>query len=411
MKIQAVRGMHDLLDLESKKFEHIINIGKEIANLYCFETLHIPILEFAEVFERNLGEESDVISKEIYKFKDRGDRLLALRPEFTAGIARAYVEHSMHAPNLPKKFFSYGSLFRYDRPQAGRYRQFNQLNFEFIGIKNAAIDAECIMLGEHLLKKCNINNFMLNINFLGGEETIENYKVALQKYLTDYKNDLSADSQRRIETNPLRILDSKSPQDIKIIENAPNLNKYYSKEDQTYFSNIIAFLDNLKISYKINDRLVRGLDYYTGILFEFISPEGYTLLGGGRYDNLIEQAGCKVATPAIGFAAGIERLMLCPEICPPANKPKYGIIYYSENEIDYAMEVANRYRATHYNTQIIYGNGNIGSKIAKAGFLGCENVVICGPDEKASRQLKIKNLYSRAETTIGIDNLLKEIFL
>ena len=393
MKIQAVRGMHDLFGLEGAKYEKIIEQGRVIANNYAFEIMHTPIVEFCELFERNLGEESDIISKEIYRFADRSDHVLALRPEFTAGIIRAFTQYSMHTQVLPKRLFSYGQLFRYDRPQAGRYRQFNQLNYEIIGVKNPNLDVECILMANDLLNRCKIENAQLNINFLGNTDTTKIYEKALIDYLQNYKNELSDDSKKRLENGALRILDSKDKSDIKIIENAPNLANYYSDEDKKYFDDIIKMLEKINIKYAINKRLVRGLDYYTGIVFEFVANNELTVLGGGRYDNLVEQIGGKVSLPAIGFAAGIERLMLYSKQEIEVKPEKFGVIYYSENEIDYAMQTAQKLRNEEKSVEIIYSNSNVGKKIAKANQLGCTKVVVCGPEEKQNNTISIKELF------------------
>lgn len=393
MKIQAVRGMHDLFGLEGAKYEKIIEQGRVIANNYAFETIHTPIVEFCELFERNLGEESDIISKEIYRFTDRSDHILALRPEFTAGIIRAFTQHSMHSQVLPKRLFSYGQLFRYDRPQAGRYRQFNQLNYEIIGVKNPNLDVECILMAQDLLNRCKIENTQLNINFLGNTDTTKIYEKALIDYLQNYKNELSDDSKKRLENGALRILDSKDKLDIKIIENAPNLANYYSDEDKKYFDDILQMLEKINIKYAINKRLVRGLDYYTGIVFEFVANNELTVLGGGRYDNLVEQIGGKVSLPAIGFAAGTERLMLYSKQEIEVKPEKFGVIYYSENEIDYAIQTAQKLRNEEKSVEIIYSNSNVGKKIAKANQLGCTKVIVCGPEEKQNNTISIKELF------------------
>ncbi len=393
MKIQAVRGMHDLFGLEGAKYEKIIEQGRFIANNYAFETIHTPIVEFCELFERNLGEESDIISKEIYRFIDRSDHVLALRPEFTAGIIRAFTQHSMHAQVLPRRLFSYGQLFRYDRPQAGRYRQFNQLNYEIIGVKNPNLDVECILMAQDLLNRCKIENIQLNINFLGNTDTTKIYEKALIGYLQNYKNELSDDSKKRLENGALRILDSKDKSDIKIIENAPNLANYYSDEDKKYFDDILQMLEKINIKYAINKRLVRGLDYYTGIVFEFVANNELTVLGGGRYDNLVEQIGGKVSLPAIGFAAGIERLMLYSKQEIEVKPEKFGVIYYGENEIDYAIQTAQNLRNQEKSVEIIYSNSNVGKKIAKANQLGCTKVIVCGPEEKQNNTISIKELF------------------
>lgn len=406
MKIQSVRGMHDLFGVEGAKFEKIISIGKNVAFDYAFETLHTPILEFSELFERNLGQESDVVSKEIYKFKDRSDHILALRPEFTASIVRAFAQYSMQNNVLPKRFFSYGPLFRYDRPQAGRYRQFNQLNFEVIGVESPAVDVECIVLANDLLVRSGVLNYELNINFLGGKETCSNYEKALQDYLRDHYDSLSEDSKRRLNENPLRILDSKDANDIKIISNVPYLAEYYSNKDKEYFNGILELLTKINIPYKINNHLVRGLDYYTGVVFEFVAKQGFTVLGGGRYDNLIEQISGKVSVPAIGFAAGIERLMLCGGDILYQKNEKFGIIYYSKNELYYAMwKVAKKLRDKGNMVEIIHQDSNMGKKFSKADQLGCTKVVVCGPEEEKNSTVKIKDLVSGIESVIALNDL------
>ncbi len=263
-KLQPVRGTKDLFGSDIAAFNNIIEIARKNAVSYGFDELQTPIFEFSEVFERNLGEASDIISKEVYKFKDRGDNFLTLRPEFTAGIVRAFISNGELQQILPQKFFSYGPIFRYDRPQKGRQRQFNQINFEILGEENHLLDVEFILLATSILKDLGIlNKTELQINSLGCALTKTRYEAALRDYFVKYQDKLSPDSLVRLQKNPLRILDSKELQDIEICENAPLISDFYSDEARVRLEEILKLLKKFGVPYKLNQRLVRGLDYYT----------------------------------------------------------------------------------------------------------------------------------------------------
>lgn len=397
-KLQPVRGTKDLFGDEIKMFNHIVSVARKKGEVLGFEELQTPIFEFSEVFERNLGEASDIVAKEVYKFQDRSENFITLRPEFTAGIVRALVSNGELQQVLPRKFFSYGPIFRYDRPQKGRQRQFNQINFEVFGEDNFFCDAESIMLGAGILQGLGVlEKTTLEINSLGCAETKKNYEVALTEYFTKFKNDLSRDSQNRLEKNPLRILDSKESQDIELLTDAPEISKFFSDEAKLRFDSILNLLNKFGMKYHVNQRLVRGLDYYTSTVFEYVmNHEGAqnTVLAGGRYDNLVEKmSGKKV--PAIGFAAGVERLMLLAKLDLPKVRP-IAVNYISENEKTYAFEIAQKLRCAGFVTEFIF-DGNFKKQMKRASQNNSRFVVIVGEDEMKNGEVSVKDFDNSKE--------------
>lgn len=317
-KLQPIRGTHDILPDDFEKFHAVVTRARELATLYGFREMATPIFEATEVFKRSMGDTSDVVSKEMFAFDTKGGESVCLRPEFTAGIVRAFISNGMQQ-HLPLKLFSTGPLFRYERPQKGRQRQFHQVNFEWLGDDSAEADIETILLAGHLLfslaggKGC-----ALLINTLGDKESRAKYRDALVAFLMPQASNLSEDSQRRLKENPLRILDSKDPRDKEITANAPKITDYLSGASKARFDYVYNALKRPNAGFfqdvKVDSSLVRGLDYYTDIVFEFVANTGElgaqnTVLAGGRYDGLIEQMGGK-PTAAVGFAAGVERLLL-----------------------------------------------------------------------------------------------------
>ncbi len=407
-KLQPVRGTKDLYGAEIAGFNHIVDVTKKTAALYGFGEIATPIFEFSEIFERNLGETSDIISKEVYKFPDRGDNFLTLRPEFTAGVVRAFISNGDLGQNLPQKLFSFGPIFRYDRPQKGRQRQFHQINFESIGQNHFLSDVEMIALAASVLKGLGVlDKTELHINSLGCEQTKANYQNALTEYFSKYKEELSADSQTRLQKNPLRILDSKDSKDIEIGKNAPQISDFYSDEAKNNFENILKSLNDLGLKYQVNQRLVRGLDYYTSTVFEFITNDlgaQNTVLAGGRYDNLIDKMGGQ-DLPAIGFAAGIERLMLLSNLETKTARP-VSIIYVSENEQQAALKLALDLRNSGIYAEIIFG-GNMKKQMKKATTANAGFVVIIGEEELKNRKFTVKNFDLGSEEKVAVDNIIK----
>ncbi len=409
--MKCVRGMKDVFGTDGLLFNEIIKLGKRLAVSNGFETLHTPILEFSEVFERNLGEESDIVSKEIYKFKDRSDNSLALRPEFTAGIMRHAVENSLHKGVLPVKYFSYGPLFRYDRPQKGRYRQFNQLNFEYIGGSDKTnIDLYIINLAHELLKALKIEDVTLKINALPNNK--DQYLKELYKYLTPYKDRLSEDSQNRLEKNPLRILDSKSSEDKSILEDAPQIKDFLSEQESKDFEMLTANLSSLGIKFEIDANLVRGLDYYTSTIFEFVPSEiefsQSTILAGGRYDNLFkDMSGGQTQLPCVGFSAGVERLMLFSKL-KPVSKTKTALIYVNETDIVDVFNIANKFNSVNLPVDVILSGNSVIKRIKKADQIGCKYAIIIGEAEKQDNIFMLKNLQTQLPDFDGtIEDLIK----
>jgi histidyl-tRNA synthetase len=406
-KLQPVRGTKDLFGEEIKVFNHIVETARTKSETFGFEELQTPIFEFSEVFERNLGETSDIIAKEVYKFPDRSENFLTLRPEFTAGVVRALISNGELQQILPRKFFSYGPIFRYDRPQKGRQRQFHQINFEVFGEENLFCDAETIMLASNILKALGVlDKTTLEINSLGCAETKKNYEVALTEFFTKFKDDLSGDSKIRLEKNPLRILDSKEAQDIELLTDAPKIEKFFSDEAKLRFDSILNLLTKFGIAHRVNQRLVRGLDYYTSTVFEFtMSHEGAqnTVLAGGRYDNLVEKmSGRKV--PAIGFAAGIERLMLLAKLAPQKTRA-IAVNYISENEKTYAFGIAQKLRSNGLATEFVF-DGNFKKQMKRASQNNSRFVVIIGEDEMKNGEVSVKDFDNSTEQKVKQELLI-----
>ncbi len=406
-KLQPVRGTKDIFGADIKIFNHIIKTARKNSEIFGFEELQTPIFEFSEVFERNLGETSDIISKEVYKFLDRSENYLTLRPEFTAGIVRALISNGELMQILPRKFFSFGPIFRYDRPQKGRQRQFHQINFEIFGEENLYCDVEALLLAQSLLKDLGIlEKTVLQINSLGCTQTKNNYEIELKKYFEKYREDLSQDSQNRLEKNPLRILDSKDQVDIEILNEAPLISNFYSDDAKKRFDQILNLLEKFSMQYQLNPRLVRGLDYYTSTVFEFtMNHEGAqnAVLAGGRYDNLVEKmSGKKV--PAIGFASGIERLMLLLNLTPKNIRP-IAVNYISENEKNCAFEIVNRLRNSGLNADFIF-DGNFKKQMKRSSQNNARFVIIIGEEELKNNEVVVKDFDNAKEQKVKQELLI-----
>lgn len=402
-KLQPIRGTKDLYLDDAEQFERIIEIARDVARLFDFSPFHTPIFESTDVFSRTLGESSDVVNKEMYSFESRGGESLTLRPEFTAGIARAFISNGLQQ-HLPLKAFSYGPLFRYERPQKGRQRQFHQLNFEYIGEANWHADFVMIGLAKELLSKLGIEDYNLHINSLGDEESRAAYRTALVDYLTPYKNDLSEDSQRRLEVNPLRILDSKDAGDKKITTDAPKMGDYLNDASKEFFDTLLHALDELlQIQPVIDPTIVRGLDYYNHTVFEFISDSDElgaqnTILAGGRYDGLIKQLGGP-DTPAVGFAAGIERLMLLAN-SPTDAAQKVAVLDLKGDGLAAAQMLRNAGIAA-----TIISSGNLGKRMQKADKASASHAFIIFEDGVT----KLKNMQSGDEKEASLQDAITEL--
>lgn len=402
-KLQRVRGTRDMLSEECQIFRKIEETALKISSLCGFTEIDTPIFEATEVFHRTLGETSDVIHKETYTFTDRSGDSLTLRPEGTAGIARAFISEGMQQ-NLPLKFYYSGPMFRHERPQKGRYRQFHQIGVEVLGMDSPLADVEVIELAYNLLNEIKLEGqFQLEINTLGDQTSRENYRTALVNYLSQFKDQLSPDSQMRLDKNPLRILDSKSEGDQKIIQGAPRLEDSLTPEAKKFFGDVSEGLKKLGIAYTVNPRLVRGLDYYSHTVFEFtttaLGAQG-TLLAGGRYDGLISMMGGP-QTPGVGWAAGIERLAeLASSKLVTEPQTLITVIGADAASEMKGLEFAQSLRKKGFMCESIL-SGNIGKKLKRANKLQAKWALIIGESEMASQTISCKNLLTGEQKTIS----------
>lgn len=410
-QIQSVRGTRDLLPQENKIFRFVEGEAWALAKLYSYGEIETPLFEFSEVFHRTLGETSDVIHKETYTFLDRGGDSITLRPEGTAGVARAFVSEGL-AQNLPLKFFYSGPMFRYERPQKGRYRQFFQLGVESLGLESPQADVECLALAADFLKRLGLGpEIKLHLNTLGDAESRQAYRSQLVEYFEKFKNSLSTESQLRLQKNPLRILDSKDPNDKKIAAEAPRMADALNEKSKMFFSQVMEGLTDLGISYEVNPHLVRGLDYYCHTVFEFITDrlgaQG-TVLGGGRYDGLIEMMGGP-RTPGVGWAAGIDRLAdLIPSHMIPLDPPLVALIPADEKGERAALKLAHELRLGGHRVEIIL-SGNVGKKMKKANSLNAAWAIILGSSEVDSGVLSVKNLATGQQIQVPQKKLIETL--
>ena len=406
-KLQSVRGTKDLFRTSYENHRAIIDIARHIADTHLYEGLDVPIIEHASVFDRTLGISSDIVSKEMYIFPDKSSGILALRPEFTASIIRAFITNGWQQ-HLPLKLFSYGPVFRYDRPQAGRQRQFHQLNYENLGDSSALCDAKILKLAKDLIKKLEIeNDVTLEINSLGCFESRKKYNQILFDYFSKYESSLSEDSKKRLHNNPLRILDSKDSKDKEIVLLCPTIEVSYTNESHLRFESVLRYLDILSVEYKINRRLVRGLDYYCHTAFEFTTDKlstQNTIIGGGRYDGLCKSMG-GVNLPAIGFAAGLERISLLKSFTIAKQRPIF-ILPLNESTIEYSLRLLSSLQEFDIKTDIEI-NGDLDKRIKKAITLNSKYIIFIGEEELERNQYKIKNLDTRIELELSLDDLIK----
>lgn len=403
MKVQRPKGTVDILPEQSGSWEMVEQILRDFFKQANYREIRTPSFENYEVFSRSSGETSDVVEKEMYDFNDKGGRHIALRPEGTAGVVRAYVEDKLYAPEVVKPFNVYyiESTFRYERPQAGRQREFHQIGIESFGSANALADVETIVLAHDLLAKLGVKNYELHINTLGNAQVRQDYHDALVNYFRPLKDQLSNDSKRRLEKNPLRILDSKDEQDKKFLPDAPKIIDYLDKDAKNNFTKITELLDQLQINYVIDNDLVRGLDYYSGIIFEFMVEDkslwesATTILGGGRYDNLVEEFDGP-HTPAVGFGIGEERLMLVLQKQNPSLFADQGIDFFITNigeKTDIkAVEIARTLRKQGYKVQYDVDQKKLKAQFKKADRANAKYVITLGAKELANGRLNIKRL-------------------
>jgi len=405
--LKTIRGMPDLYDLDIERISRVENICMEVFKSFNYQEFRTPIIENKSLFQRSAGETSDIVQKEVYEFDDRNGETLCLRPEGTAGLVRALITNGLLSEEI-KKYFYLGPMFRYERPQKGRKRQFFQAGVELIGEGSSKSDVEIILVGKTILDKLGIN-FCLEINYLGGEKSLNSYRTYLREFLQENKDSFEDKLYSRLQRNPVRAIDSKDENIQKVIKDAKDITNFLTEEEKQLFAETVDTLDQLKVDYKINTNLVRGMDYYTGTVFEYtVDSLGAqnAVIGGGRYDNLIKELGGK-DLPAIGFALGIDRLS---EIISLEGKTKDVFIGYAEaKSVSYAQDIGNKLRLNNGSLVIenYLGNANVSKQLKKANSLGFKFVIIVGQEEQNTKIFKVKNLTQDEETTLNEVELME----
>ncbi|SLN09947.1 histidine--tRNA ligase [Oceanibacterium hippocampi] len=402
---QPVRGTHDLLPDDHRRHRHVVDTARAIAERYGHEEVATPIFEFTEIFARSMGETSDVVSKEMYSFEDRGGEGLTLRPEYTAGICRAFISNGL-MQNVPFRVFAHGPMFRYERPQKGRQRQFHQIDVEIIGAAEPQADIEVVALGWDILRALDVaDKCVLQLNTLGDRESRTAYRAALVTYFSARKGELSEDSLARLERNPLRILDSKDRGDRVVVEEAPRFADYLNDHSRDFFAEVRRGLDALGIPFAHNERLVRGLDYYTHTAFEFVTDalgaQG-AVIAGGRYDGLIETLGGP-STPGIGWAGGIERLAMLADGAPSRRRP-VALIPIGEAAEAETLRLAHALRDGGEVVELAF-KGNLGRRMKRANKVNARAAVIVGDDELAAGAATLRDLDSGEQRQVPLGEL------
>ena len=400
---QPVRGTQSLLGEDADRFHAVVEAFDRVRRLFGFKRVEVPVIEQTAVFARTIGETTDVVSKEMYTFKDRGGELITLRPEFTAGICRAYLSEGWQQ-FAPLKLAVHGPAFRYERPQKGRFRQFHQLDAEVIGASEAAADVELLSLGDQLLRELGIHEGVtLQLNTLGDAETRDAWRSALVEYFASHRSSLSEDSLVRLERNPLRILDTKDPKERPIADAAPSIDDYLTSEASDFFAQVTAGLDAAGVSWTRNPRLVRGLDYYRHTAFEFVTDrlgaQG-TVIAGGRYDGLIESLGGPY-TPAVGWAAGIERLGMMIE-APSPEAPSVAVIPLGDRAESEAQRIVAGLRREGVAADMAY-RGNMKKRLSRANAAGAKYALIIGDDELDRGEAQLKDLATGEQKSVSLD--------
>ncbi|WP_058968026.1 histidine--tRNA ligase [Type-D symbiont of Plautia stali] len=407
--IQAIRGMNDYLPADTAIWQRIEGTLKQVLASYGFSEIRLPIVEQTPLFKRAIGEVTDVVEKEMYTFDDRNGESLTLRPEGTAGCVRAGIEHGL-LYNQEQRLWYIGPMFRYERPQKGRYRQFHQIGAEVFGLQGPDVDAELIMMTARWWKALGIaDHVRLELNSIGSLEARANYRDALVAFLEQHKEKLDEDCKRRMYSNPLRVLDSKNPDVQVLLNDAPTLNEYLDEDSRAHFDGLCALLDDAGIAYTVNQRLVRGLDYYNRTVFEWVTSslgaQG-TVCAGGRYDGLVEQLGGR-ATPAVGFAMGLERLVLLVQAVNPDFEPTRIVDVYviasGQGVQSAAMQLAEKLRDADPALKLMtnFGGGNFKKQFGRADKWGARIALVLGEDEVKTGQVVVKNLATGDQQTIA----------
>ncbi len=399
------KGTQDILPEDQAYWEHLKNVVARQALSYGFERIDVPMFEMTELFARGVGQGTDIVDKEMYSFKDKGDRDMTLRPEFTAGVVRAYLENGMHVLPKPVKLYSMGSIFRYEEPQAGRYREFHQFNAEIIGVQSPLADLEIMLLAWDIYEELGFQRLSFQLNSTGCPKCRPDYIRALQAYYHDYMDVICEDCQRRIVQNPLRVLDCKQPECQPVIQSAPKMTDMLCEECSQHFLDLRGFLDALGKPYTLNHRLVRGLDYYTKTVFE-VWAEGIgaqsAVCGGGRYDGLAELLGGP-ATPAVGFAAGMERALLVMKtqsiVVPALPQPPVYLAYLGDASRAFAVRMMSEIRAAGIGAQIAM-HGSLRAQLRHANKRDARLAIIVGEDELQRGEITLRDMATGDQTNV-----------
>ncbi len=407
MGIINVKGTHDIIGGEATSYDYVESIMSQIASFYAFQPVRPPVLEYSELFVRGVGQSSDIVKKEMYTFLDKAERSVTLRPEFTAGIIRLIVQNKLLPVNeLPLKFFYCGPVFRYERPQLGRYRQFNQFGVESVGHASPYADVEAISLAYTIMQSLGLENVVIKINTLGDEESRNAYRAALKDFFKDKIDNMCTDCKTRYELNPLRILDCKVPEDQLIVKDAPKMKQYLSETSEARFQKVLDTLEDMAIPYEIDDTLVRGLDYYSETVFEFhyTSKQGnnYGAIGaGGHYDKLVKELGGP-DVPGVGFSFGVERIVsvlkddnLIPE--NPSMDLDVYVMPIGEGSQGYALNVADDIRLLGYKVDMCFDDVKLANMFKRAEKKDAKFAVIIGEDEVKNNKVIIKNLQTKEQ--------------
>ncbi|MGB3191447.1 MAG: histidine--tRNA ligase [Limnoraphis sp.] len=407
--IQAIRGTRDILPDEVGYWQWVESIARTILGKANYLEIRTPIFEQTSLFERGIGEATDVVGKEMYTFSDRGDRSITLRPEGTAGVVRSYIENKLHVGGVQRLWYT-GPMFRYERPQAGRQRQFHQLGVEVLGSNNPRADVEVIAIATNILQALGLKNLHLDLNSVGDLEDRGRYRQALIDYLTPYKDELDADSQDRLSRNPLRILDSKDKRTQEITQNAPSILDYLGEQSRTHFDKVQQLLTGLEIGYSLNPRLVRGLDYYTHTAFEIISDDlgaQATVCGGGRYDGLVQELGGP-DTSAVGWAMGLERLILLLQQLQnlPQSELDFYIVSRGESAEPQATILAQKLRQAEFSVEVDLSGSAFGKQFKRADRSGAVACLVLGDAEAENQTVNLKWLKTGEQDKIPQSDLL-----
>ena len=407
MITQAPRGTQDWYGDNMEKRTYLEKTFRELCKAFHMKEIITPVFEHTILFQRGVGETTDVVQKEMYTFMDKGNRSITLKPEGTAGAIRAYLEHGMHSEAQPIKMFYVTPAFRYEKPQSGRLRQHHQLGIEFVGSKDPLAEIELITVVSTFFEKIGLKEAKLHINSIGCPECRKKYNEALLAYLKQHEDALCDTCKERMQKNPLRVIDCKSPVCSEIVKDAPRTVDYLCDDCQTHFEELKSMLDGLKIPYEIDTGIVRGLDYYTKTVFEFVNADGFTLCGGGRYDNLVKEIDGKVDMPSVGFGMGIERLINFLDEegveLPAASKPDLYIGILGKEAKIKAFELVCQLRKEGYIVETDYLGRSVKAQMKYANKIGAKNTVIIGENELAEQKAKVKNMETGEQTEIALN--------